>query len=127
MVNAQTITKATSQSWAGGVCCATGTNYVVDIELVNKPENIEIQEIILAGYGPISGNLWPPMEQDQKKISITFNTSNNVHHVIYDSYPDIKKSDDEIDCAALIVLRIDGKLSEMRVESFEALMYIAYP
>src|SRR5687767_5949831 len=44
------ITHATRQSWAGGVCCRTGTSYQINLQLNLVKYSIQLDSLWLEGY-----------------------------------------------------------------------------
>lgn len=129
----QKIIKATSQGWSGGVCCASGTNYIVILEMNNTPYSIEIDKIYLQGNGELAGSI-QPFANDTLNNSylINFGISNNYEPYKMEDYDlkEIKKDDDtipEFDGTALIILLADGIRIPITVENFEILMPIPYP
>lgn len=44
-VNAQTVKKATRQSWAGGVCCVSGVNYNVFLDTKLSAKKVSVEQV----------------------------------------------------------------------------------
>lgn len=126
----QTVVKATSQGWAGGMCCASGTNYAVTLLLDTEPKDFRVEGIYLQGSGKMGAtNVIHTISMENKIIySIHFgNVFNN------NEYPEMTKEKIEVieqrkfDGKALIELNINGKSINVIVEEFEMLEFLAYP
>ncbi len=120
----QEVIKATSQSWAGGVCCRTGVNYHVTIKTDIPASDLSVKKIWLEGATqPISGNV---TQGPKGQVYITFGIQSDITgHYIEIKDPDMK----EIECegAASITLLYGKKEIKVIVKNFETLMMIAYP
>lgn len=126
----QEVTKATSQGWAGGMCCRTGINYVVNISLPKPVEKVELKAIFLRGEGLIHGGIYSP-GGDNQNFQVNFGTSEDysrhVEQIIV-----IDKNKELLEMPyfsgeALIILLVKGKEVKVEVDGFEALPYVAYP
>ncbi|MFT5777536.1 MAG: hypothetical protein ACI837_000472 [Crocinitomicaceae bacterium] len=132
----QKVTKATSQTWAGGVCCSWGTNYAVEIKLKKPTDEMKIVEVWLNGGGKLIGSIYKNPTA-KSLYTVTFELSQNYNP--YDGSDEIDKllieEIKEVDLitapkyigAALLVLELNGKRKELEIDSFEALQMIAYP
>lgn len=135
--NAQEVVKATSQGWAGGVCCVSGTNYAVTFKSSSGPDAYKIEEIWLSNQArPLSGTL---AQATKGEVIVNFGITRDetYNHEILP--PDDIKVDEEatrhdallqkpdFKGVALIVLKKNGKKMKVIVEKFEELPFLAYP
>jgi len=123
----QTITKATSRGWAGGVCCVSGTRYSVHLQFDKTPQEISIESIYLKGHGEISGTI-QKYTNPSKEVEhiVSFGTESN-GIIIMDPEGIDKTDPPEFKGVALIILNVNHKTVELIVEAFERLMFISYP
>lgn len=130
IVFGQTVVKATSQSWAGGVCCRTGTNFSVSIQVENGCKSIGLKEIWLKGEGLLTGIIYPlaPIEKNGQ-VNITFRVSydSNNYEIIRESIENRDEGMPEFEGDALILMIMDNKEYQIIVKEFESLPYLAYP
>lgn len=128
----QKVTKATSQRWAGGVCCRSGVSYVVTLSLEKPTKNVELYSVYLRGYGWIKGGMYSPAGDDQH-FQVSFGTYRDDSEIIdtYRIQPIKVEKKEEADLVfngeALIVLKVNGKDVKIEVDRFEALPHLAYP
>lgn len=124
----QTVLKATSQGWAGGVCCVSGTNYSVVFELSKSIKKFEVDSVYVKAYGWAPITLHSEYSVDNKRrINVSFESRRNEYDpYLYDRavlIPFIRNFEGE----ALIILKVNGKRVDKTISSFEELMFLAYP
>ena len=125
--NSQEIIKATSQGWAGGVCCVSGTNYSVTFLLKDTPKTIEIEGVYLQNTDKLYSTLSHPLVQkDGTYYTVNFPTrfDENDRYLEKEIKPIVTKN---FDGKALILLKIDKKTVEIVVTEFESMGFLAYP
>lgn len=44
------VISATSQGWAGGVCCRTGINYNIQLRILNPKHSLKLDSLWMEGY-----------------------------------------------------------------------------
>lgn len=124
---AQEIKKATQQDWAGGVCCATGTNYVVTIETDFSADAVSLREIWLNNYGQVTGGILSD-GPDPGTLTLSFGTYSNKRSMEDSEEEDRNKEKmPNFEGEALITLKKCIKTIRLEVDSFETLMMLAYP
>lgn len=125
----QTISNASSQGWAGGICCVYGTNYIVDFEIHEPVSQVELEKIYLVGYDNVSGSIVQILQEDGvAQYKISFGVSTNAYSITTeqsDVYTPTEQP--EFDGSALILLTFDGKARELLIKEFTELPAIAYP
>lgn len=127
--NGQTLVKATSQGWAGGVCCISGTNYTATLLFAKEPTTITVEGVYLQNTGKIEASI---VKQVTGEIGTYYliQFGNTINHT---EYPEMTKQKIEVterrnfEGNALIVLIINGKPTDVIIEEFEQLMFLAYP
>jgi len=129
--SSQKIIEATSQGWAGGVCCVTGTDYRVQISIKNV-KDWTIQETWLKGKSePLNGQYFD-LPNLKNQAEIFFNTSKNGALEIKLDKEEKEEKKEKIrkpsfEGAALIILKNEDKTVRIEVEKFEILQFLAYP
>lgn len=124
----QTVVKSTSQRWAGGVCCVTGTNYSVVFELPTSVKSIEVDSVYLQTFGWVPSTLYPEYSvENKRRVNLNFairrdENSPYMHNEVIEQ--PITRN---FEGAALIVLKVNGKRIEKTISSFEELRFLAYP
>lgn len=124
----QTVLKATSQGWAGGVCCVSGTNYSVVFELPKSIKKFEVDSVYLQTYGWIPSTLYPEYSvENERRINLSFGIRQDENSpYLYNEVLE-KPIIRNFEGAALIILKVNGKQVEKTISSFEELMFLAYP
>lgn len=129
-VNAQIVVKATSQGWAGGACCVSGTNYVVTLLLDAEPKDFRVEGVYLQGSGKMEATNVIHSTSIDYKVFYTIHFGNVFNN---NEYPEMTKQKIEVierrkfEGKALIALKINGKSIDVIVEEFEMLEFLAYP
>lgn len=134
---AQTVTKATSQQWAGGPCCKSGTDYRVYITTGTSNATLEIEEVWLADYGLLQG--WECSTEPATAGCIGFGISHDDSSRGWDvdDWGEDGRNTQEADThldempdfdgVALLLVNINGKQYELVVTRFTELAPVAYP
>lgn len=117
---------ATRQEWAGGVCCVTGTNYVITIKgSVDSLNNSEFHEAYIDGY-EFSINKQKDKDNTYTILHYNFSHSIDKRREIYDEeIIEIKKESFTQD--NYIVITYNGERLKIPIEPITDLMYLAYP
>lgn len=119
--------KATSQGWAGGMCCRQGTNYVITISGTKKElEKLKVTSVCI-------GN----MKFDSPHTTISnYNNDLNASLIIncnysYDSHEEDLNNEPQTvpeKCDELCVIyKTPKKKGKILITNVEALGFIAYP
>lgn len=134
---AQTITlnNATSQSWAGGMCCATGTNYQISLIVDSPDKNFKLDTLWIGrqffamnqndGYTVIANHT-------KGKSAYTINVGISSNHY-REEYIDLKKEITPIVKApiysgeACLVYHSNKIRKQFEIKDFKELPYLAYP
>lgn len=123
----QEIIKATSQGWAGGVCCVSGTNYSVTFLLKDTPKTIEVDGVYLQNTGKLYCTLSHPLVQKEGTYyTVNFPTrfDENDRYIEKEITVVERRA---FEGKALILLTVDKKAVEIIVNEFEYLDFLAYP
>ncbi len=117
---------ATRQRWAGGVCCVTGTNYVITIRgSLDSLNNAEFHEVYIDGH-EFSINKKKDKDNTYTILHYNFSHSINRQREIYDEKI-IEINKDSIIQENHIVITYNGQRLKIPIESITELMYLAYP
>lgn len=120
-----TVSKATSQGWAGGACCVSGTNYSITIS-----GSEEILKDFKVNSVCIGGNKF-----DTSMVTVNAYTKENIKYIILSmgivnsEYPrDFKIIDKTPPCPDNEV-NFNGCKSSytLQIDKVEELMFVAYP
>lgn len=126
---------ATSQDWAGGVCCASGTNYQIVLVTDRTEEKIRIDSLWIGqklfalndkdGYSVVCN-------KNSEKTFYTINVGVSTNR--YGDYEidpiDDKKTIEKApkySGAGLLIYHINKKRMVIEILSFKELPYLAYP
>lgn len=130
------LTSSTEQSWAGGVCCATGTNYQIIIEVESPDKKIHLDTLW------IGQSLFVLNENDGymvtcakngQRLSYTINVGISSNR--YGDYEIEKKEESkkvkekapEYSGAALLIYHVNKQRKLLQIQAFKELPYLAYP
>ena len=128
MCSSQTILKATSQGWVGGVCCVSGTNYSVVFELPTSVRSIEVDSVYLQTFGWVPSTLHPEYKvENTRRVNLNFEIRRDKHSPYMFNEVLDHPITRNFEGAALIVLKVNGKRIEKTISSFEELGFLAYP
>lgn len=130
---------ATEQSWAGGVCCATGINYQINLSVNNTEKKIKLDSLWI-GQQAFALN-----DKDGYNVICTKNTEKTFYTVnvgtrddrYYDHRYDLKELNDEkkivyakapsFSGAALLIYHVNKEIKVLEVAAFKELAPLAYP
>ena len=117
----------TSQDWAGGVCCSSGTNYSITIIFPEEIDAkcVDIDSLHLNG-ALFCGNSWRAFITDS---SITLSFGKSYHR--YDNYIDPELINNPLKNYSItdnnIYYRYKRKEYVLAIENMVELPYLAYP
>jgi hypothetical protein len=136
-LQAQTITlnNATSQDWAGGVCCATGTRYQISLIVDSPDKKFKLDTLWI-------GQQFFVMNQNDGYTVVTNQTEGKTAYTIHvgissnhykEEYIDLKKEITFVVKApiysgeACLVYHSNKTRKQFEIEAFKELPYLAYP
>jgi hypothetical protein len=120
--------KATSQGWAGGVCCRQGTDYVITLKGTKKEmEKIKINSVCIGG-----------MKFDSPQATPQYTTSDTLAHLIircsythdereFNPGDQIQKETVQLCNELCLNYTLAKKEGKVLITKVEELFYIAYP
>lgn len=131
------INSATSQDWAGGVCCSSGTNYQISLSTENTDKKIRFDSLWIGqkafalnekdGYSVVCN-------RNAEKTSYTIHAGISYNrHGDYDSDKIIEVEKKPIEKApsysgvALIIYHVNKERKVLEIASIKELPYLAYP
>ena len=113
----------TKQSWAGGICCRTGTNYTLQLSAPGlDPAQIQIEGIAIDGSCLASG--WQSTTGMQG-LNLIFGTSQDQYERIFNPEPPHK--DHKCPPGNSIRLKLNGESLEIPIGELKELPPVAYP
>jgi len=139
-IKSQTITvnSATSQEWAGGVCCTTGTNYQIQLKVTGVEKKFKLDTLWIGmnyfvldetnGYSVIKNE-----RNGELYYTLNAGISQNRDERDYDIKEEIKKvkkpvTSPKYSGSACIVYSDNNKKKTLiEIVSFKELPYLAYP
>ena len=130
-----TVTKATSQGWAGGVCCRTGVNYHINFSTSDTVAKFDLDTLWIGErFFLLDKKQNNPatitLKNGKKIISISVGTSCDERndYLIEKKIEEKKPKAPKYAGVACVIYR-DKKnaVKHFVVEKFEALMFLAYP
>lgn len=127
--NAQTVKKATRQSWAGGVCCISGVNYNVYLDSKLSIKKVSIHKIWLKNYGLIQGSV-SELPNEKNTLIVSFGYKRNQLDKPILDIKRVETRDADVPAfegMAMVILIVRGKKVYIEVEDFEDLKKAAYP
>lgn len=126
-VNAQSINliHATSQGWAGGVCCRQGENYNIQLKIVLGKTPVVLDSLWLKGYCMSIAKYNPKKVRQDETVYVTI-----MENIVTDDYyidPEIKCYDPN-KVGVSFTYYIRGKKKLMDITPYiKELEFIAYP
>jgi hypothetical protein len=123
---------ATRQSWAGGVCCAHGTNYVVNLE-VESAGNFQVDTIWIKGQPqPLTSlDLQRIYPGDSSRYFLQIRAGHTWGRMGWqnDEIIEVRKDKPapEFEGEALVVYRLRGKQHRLEIPEIAELPYLAFP
>ncbi|MGV3629580.1 MAG: hypothetical protein ACO1O6_00145 [Bacteroidota bacterium] len=124
--NKLTVT-GTKQSWAGGICCSSGTNYVLHL----SSGSVDLQQVVVERIS-VDGNCiasgWQ-LSSGVKSLILSFGTRND-HKQYKTFYPregEQVHKDHRCPENNTIRLCINGETEEFTISELKELPYLAYP
>ncbi|MBL4704598.1 MAG: hypothetical protein JKY54_08760 [Flavobacteriales bacterium] len=128
---AQTIESATSQRWAGGICCKTGVKYIVYLDTKIPVDQFSIESIWLKNYGLVTGGHLYVIPNKENQILVSFGTQHN-HRIDHD-LKTIEEQNHyisvmpEFNGNALIILRKGKQEIKLEIDQFQSISILTYP
>lgn len=117
---------ATRQHWAGGVCCVTGTNYVITITgSIDSLNNSEFHQAYIDG-NEFSINKEKDTKNTYTILRFNFGISKNHYREnIKDDIEEIKK--ESFIKENFVSITYNGQSLKIPIEPITELFYLAYP
>lgn len=127
------VTLATQQRWAGGVCCAQGIHYRIQLHVSDKLRNFQLDSLWI-------GETFVPMPEEAVQVISKDSTGSNYLIQVGQSWGRNGWQDDErimtpaklpkapaYEGDAILLYRSSGVRHRVVVGKLEELMMIAYP
>lgn len=119
------LVEATSQGWAGGVCCRHGENFNIHLKILHGKTPVVLDSMWLNGYC-FSLKEYNTTTKNQEKISVINITQN----IIIDDHLEImnNKCFDSLKTGVSFTYYINQRKKSMDITPYmKVLEYIAYP
>lgn len=122
------VIRATSQGWAGGICCKHGVKYVINLKVIRSKQPITLDTLWLEGFARDMS------DQNKKKLNrkdtLSIQISDGISYddglINIDKNPDVFY--DGTKTGVILVYRINNKRMELNISPFiEDLGFLAYP
>ncbi len=124
------VVSATSQGWAGGICCATGVNYHINLQLIRTKLPIILDTIWLEGYPrDLSAyNTKKEGKTDTVNIFIQEGWRTNIYEIDRISDKEFILNYDETKTGVKVQYRLGKQKLTLDITPFlKELEFIAYP
>ncbi|MFZ5553070.1 MAG: hypothetical protein ACOZCO_08140 [Bacteroidota bacterium] len=118
---------ATSQGWAGGICCRHGVNYSVTVTTGKLDiDSVNVMSVCIENKRYITSSLTVIKYKNSFTISFGYAADDHVYDGIDDEH--IPKKDNEISCDKnLVIFKLNGEMFSLKIENVTQLPYLAYP
>ena len=120
---------ATSQGWAGGICCRSGVNYNVTVSTGKlNIDSVKVLSVCVDTKRFTSSTLTVNKSKNSFTVSFGYSVDGKKEIGDIDETDKTNKSDNYKPCDEnLIIFKLNGEIFSLNIEQIIQLEYIAYP
>lgn len=135
-----TINSATSQGWAGGVCCATGTNYQIQLKVTGADKKFKLDTLWIGEkYFLLDKTNAYSVVKSERNGEVYYSLNAGISENKNERYFNLERKEDVKDVKEIVsppkhsgsacVIYTDNNKKKKIIEiaSFKELPYLAYP